>query len=211
LKTAVSFASGERSATVTAQKYAEQNLRDSEESYRIVAETASDAIIKIDENSRILFVNKAVERIFGYRVEEMIGQPLMMIMPEDMREKHLKGSTRYMKTGKRHLSWAGIEVPARHADGHLFPLEISFGEYNQRGRRYFIGIARDISERRAAEVKLRQSEANFRQLAEAVPQIVWVTEADGSLSYVNEQWREFSGLDARRNRKPAIDEGNFPS
>ncbi len=68
---------------VTERKLAEEAVRESEESYRIVAETASDAIIKIDVDSRILFVNSAVERIFGYTVEELIGESLTIIMPKE--------------------------------------------------------------------------------------------------------------------------------
>jgi PAS domain S-box-containing protein len=143
---------------ITRRKCAEQALRESEESYRIVAETASDAIIKIDEQSTILFVNHSVERIFGHTSEEMLGQPLTMIIPEDLRERHQIGLRRYLATGERHLSWAGIEIPALHADGHTFPLEISFGEYNQNGRRFFIGIARDITRRKQFQRALLERE-----------------------------------------------------
>lgn len=139
---------------ITRQKQAEQSTRESEESYRIVAETASDAIIKIDEDSRILFVNSAVSRIFGYAVEEMLGQSLTMIVPEELRERHRAGFRRYQETGERRLSWEGLEVPALHKKGHRFPLEISFGEYNEHGKRFFIGIARDIAERKQAENRL---------------------------------------------------------
>jgi len=139
---------------ITAQKKAEQATRESEESYRIVAETASDAIIKIDEDSRILFVNSSVERVFGYTVGEMLGQSLTMIVPENLRERHHAGFRRYLETGVRHLPWEGLEIPALHADGHTFPMEISFGEYHQHGSRFFIGIARDITERKRTENRL---------------------------------------------------------
>lgn len=137
----------------------EKHLRESEESYRIVAETASDVIIKINTQSRILFVNRAVERIFGFTVDEMLGQELTMIMPADMRDKHRAGFARYLNKGVRHLDWSGIEVPAQRKNGEVFPLEVSFGEYDQNGERFFIGIARDITERHHA---LRQSAEQTR-------------------------------------------------
>ncbi|MGI8786827.1 MAG: PAS domain S-box protein [Pyrinomonadaceae bacterium] len=148
----------------------EKHLRQSEESYRIVAETASDAIIKIDTESKILFVNTAVERIFGYAVEEILGESLTNLIPEDLREQHLTGFRRYLETGERQLSWAGIEIPALHKDGHIFPMEISFGEFNQNSERFFIGIARDISRRKRTEAEreqLLESEQKSRQIAEA--------------------------------------------
>ncbi|MDQ3062403.1 MAG: ATP-binding protein, partial [Acidobacteriota bacterium] len=129
-----------------------------EESYRIVAETASDVVIKIDEHSKILFVNHSVERVFGHRVEEMLGQSLAMIMPEGLRERHQAGLQHYLATGERHLSWAGIEISALHAKGHTFPLEISFGEYKEDGKRFFIAIARDITRRKQYERALLERE-----------------------------------------------------
>jgi len=173
----------------------ESNLRESEESYRIVAETASDAVIKIDENSKILFVNTAVERIFGFTVEEMLGQTLTMIMPEDMRERHLFGVRRYLETGVRNLSWESIEIPALHADGHIFPMEISFGEYNNGDKRFFIGIARDISERKQTEEKIRESEERFSKAFSASPLVLAISSLEtGELIEVNETFVNATGF-----------------
>ncbi len=137
---------------------AEEKFRESEARYRIVAETASDGLISIDENSTVLFANPATERIFGHKVEEVIGQKLTMLMPEYLRAVHEAGIAGYVETGKRHLNWEHIEVLGLHADGYEFPLELSFGESNQNGRRVFIGIARDITERKRAEQTLLERE-----------------------------------------------------
>src|SRR4028119_1394479 len=112
----------------------EEALLESEERYRIVAETASDAIISIDEQSTILFINRAATRIFGYEVEQMIGQPLTMLMPEYLRHLHTAGHRRYLETGKKHLNWEHIEVPALHKNGHELPLELSFGEFSKNNK-----------------------------------------------------------------------------
>ena len=72
-------------------------MPESEEHYRAVAEAATDAIITIDSDSTILVVNPATERICGYSVEEMIGQPLTMLMPEYLRHLHKAGITRYLE------------------------------------------------------------------------------------------------------------------
>lgn len=154
---------------ITARKHSEQALRESEERYRIVAETASDAIISIDEDSKILFVNRAAETIFGYKTAEMVGNSLVMLIPDYLRSRHHSGLSRYVETGQRHISWQNVEVPALHRDGREFPLEISFGEYNHGGTRIFIGIARDITDRKQAEAereRLLKVEQNLRQAAE---------------------------------------------
>lgn len=137
---------------------AEERFRESEARYRIVAETASDGLISIDADSKILFANPATERIFGHKVENVVGQKLTMLMPEYLRAVHEAGITRYIETGKRHLNWQHIEVAGLHADDYEFPLELSFGESNQNGKKVFIGIARDITERKSAEQALLERE-----------------------------------------------------
>jgi len=126
-------------------------LRESEEHYRAVAEAATDAIITIDSNSTILIVNPATERIFGYSSEEIIGQPLTMLMPEYLRHLHKAGITRYLETGHKHIQWSAAQSPGLHKTGKEIPLEISFAEFTRDGRHFFTGIARDISQRKRLE------------------------------------------------------------
>ncbi len=123
-------------------------LRASEEHYRAVAEAATDAIITIDSDSTILILNPAAERIFGYTIEEMAGQPLTMLMPEYLRHLHKAGIARYLETGRKHIHWAAVQLPGLHKSGVEIPLEVSFAEFTKEGRRFFTGIARDISERK---------------------------------------------------------------
>src|SRR6266436_3082139 len=86
-------------------------LRESEQHYRAVAEAAKDAIITIDSDSTILIVNPATERIFDYSTEEMMGQPLTMLMPAYLRHLHKVGITRYLKTGQKHIQWSAVQLP----------------------------------------------------------------------------------------------------
>jgi PAS domain S-box-containing protein len=134
-----------------------KSLRESENRFRTLAETASDAIITIDEESRIVLVNKAAERVFGYTRKEMTGAELTMVMPEYLRHLHQAGFTRYKQTGKRHIPWEAVELPGLHKDGREIPLELSFGEFVRNDKRFFTGIARDITERKRAEEALRRS------------------------------------------------------
>ncbi|HZN10132.1 MAG TPA: PAS domain S-box protein, partial [Blastocatellia bacterium] len=124
---------------------------------RTFAETASDAIITLDASGVIVFANPATEKVFGHPLAEMVGADLRILMPEYLRHLHQAGFARYQQTGRRHISWAAIELPGLHRDGREIPLEISFGEFSADGRRYFTGIARDITERKRAEEALRRS------------------------------------------------------
>jgi len=123
----------------------------SEESYRIVVETASDAVITVDESGLILFTNPATKRIFGYDSAELIGRPLTTLMPDFMRKLHEAGFKRYLATGQRHINWQGTEFIGMRKNGEEFPLEISFGEEIRNGHRSFTGFVRDISEKKRAE------------------------------------------------------------
>jgi PAS domain S-box-containing protein len=123
-------------------------FRESDEHYRAVAEAATDAIITIDSDSTILIVNPAAEKIFGYSSQEMIGQPLTMLMPEYLRHLHKAGVTRYVETGQKHIGWTAVQLPGLHKSSAQIPLELSFAEFTNNGRRFFTGIARDITERK---------------------------------------------------------------
>ena len=117
-------------------------LPESEEHYRAVAEAASDAIITFDSDCTILIANPATERIFRYSSEEMIGQPLTMLMPEYLCHLHKAGITRYLETGRKHIQWSAVQLPGLDKTGNEIPLEISFAEFTRDGRRFFTGIAR---------------------------------------------------------------------
>jgi PAS domain S-box-containing protein len=142
-----------------------QMIRESEMRYRTLTETASDAIITIDETSVIIYVNEAVEEMFGYKPAELVGKNLTELMPERLRPQHNAGISRYLKTNKKNLVWAAIELPGQHKSGAEIPLELSFGEFEKDGKRFFTGIARDITERKKAEAALRKSrEDRFAEL-----------------------------------------------
>ncbi|MBS1792341.1 MAG: PAS domain S-box protein [Acidobacteria bacterium] len=142
---------------ITERKTIEQALRESEARYRIVAESATDAILTIDSDSRILYVNSAGEQIFGYTKEEMEKQPLMMLMPENLREGHYLGTKRYIETREKQIPWKGIEVPARHKSGREIVIEVSFGEFKEEGKHIFTSIIRDITQRKRFAAELQQA------------------------------------------------------
>jgi PAS domain S-box-containing protein len=151
----------------------------------VIADTASDAIITIDEQSTILFINRAAQKIFGYTRAELIGQPMTILMPEYLRHLHRAGLERYLSIGERHISWDAVELPGLHKDGREIPLEISFGEFVEDGRRFFTGIARDITERKQAREALQRREEYFRSLIENATDIITVLDRDGTRRYIS--------------------------
>ncbi|MDQ6676327.1 MAG: PAS domain S-box protein [Acidobacteriota bacterium] len=136
---------------------AQKNLADREASHRALTETAADGIVTIDARSTILFANSAVGRIFGYTLHELLGSDLTMLMPEYLQQVHKTAFARYQLTGERHISWQAVQVPGRHKEGQEIPLEISFAEHEQDSKRVFIGIIRDVTERKRFDEKLQQT------------------------------------------------------
>jgi PAS domain S-box-containing protein len=137
------------------QKQQESARLYSEEKYRLLVETASDAIVSIDDKGTIVFANPAIATVFGYEPTEVMGKPLTLLMPEYMRKLHEGGFTRYLATGQRHINWQGTELTALRKNGEEFPVEISFGELTRDGHKTFTGFLRDISKRKQAEIALR--------------------------------------------------------
>jgi PAS domain S-box-containing protein len=156
------YAIGGAVTDITDRRREEFALRYSEENYRLVVETAPDAVISIDETGVILFANPATVRIFGYDPTELIGKPLTVLMPEFLRKLHEKGFSRYLATGQRHINWQGTELTALRKSGQEFPVEISFGELSRDGHKVFSGFIRDIGERKLAE---EMRAAHARQIA----------------------------------------------
>jgi PAS domain S-box-containing protein len=156
------YAIGGAVTDITDRKQEESALRYSEQNYRLVVETAPDAVISIEESGAILFANPATARIFGYDPTELIGKPLTILMPEFLRKLHENGFSRYLATGQRHINWQGSELTGLRKNGQEFPVEISFGELSRDGHNVFTGFIRDISERKQAE---EMRAAHARQIA----------------------------------------------
>src|SRR5690606_17597990 len=81
--------------------------REREEQYRALADVDPDGIVVLDDSSTILSINPAMQTIFGYTADELIGQSLTMLMPEPLRAPHRRGVERYLATGTRTMSWTG--------------------------------------------------------------------------------------------------------
>lgn len=151
----------------------------SEARYRLVTDSATDAIITIDETGTILFVNQSAEKIFGYRAEELIGEELVKLMPERIHRAHRTKMKRYM-TAKRNNPRQAVEILARHKDGHEFFIETSFGEHNSDGVKIFTAVVRDITERKIAEEALRKSE-EYRNLFKLANDAIIIFEPENEI------------------------------
>jgi two-component system sensor kinase FixL len=124
--------------------------------------TAVDGIMVIDERGIVQVYNRACERLFQYGAEEVVGQNVKLLMPEPYRGEHDSYLDSYRRTGKARIIGIGREVEGRRKDGSVFPMLLSVGAGSLKGKRIFVGIVHDITERRAAEARtqLLQDELN---------------------------------------------------
>jgi PAS domain S-box-containing protein len=163
---------------VTDQQITQKALRDSEAHYRVVAETASDAIMTIDESTKILFANPAAEKIFGYPVSELVGSSLTKLVPKYSGHLHNLGITGHVDASRGTTAWKAVSVPGLHKDGYDVPLEISFGQVFADGKRVFTAVVRDVTERQRAEVALQKQNEEYRILFESNPCPMYVCAED---------------------------------
>ena len=152
---------------VTQRTGAEQALAASERRFRAVSESAHDAIVTSDDAGRIVLWNKSAEMLFGYGKDEILGQPLVTIMPEAYRERHLAGVKRHQACGEDKVIGQTVELEGLHKSGRVFPLELSIACWYAGGQPHYTGILRDITDRKRAEQASHDKTA-FLQLNQAI-------------------------------------------
>lgn len=148
---------------------------DSEAYFRNLLESAPDAMIIIDENGKIAIVNAQAESMFGYRRIEILGQPIEILLPERIRDRHRSHRQEFFADPKLRPMGEGFDLVARRRDNSEFPVEISLSPVNTDGHRFVSSVIRDVTERKRMEDEIvavnqeaeRANKANSAFLAAA--------------------------------------------
>jgi diguanylate cyclase (GGDEF)-like protein/PAS domain S-box-containing protein len=157
------FASGENeqpavmvmARDVTRRQLATRAIVQREERLRKIMETMVDALVIIDGHGLIETFNSAAERIFGYDANSVVGQSVNILMPTAQAALHDGYLKQFQKTGQSSVIGIGREVEGRRADGSIVPLELALSELRIEEKQYYIGVLRDITERKQNEERLR--------------------------------------------------------
>lgn len=129
-----------------------QRTQELNDLYRFIADTAADAIVAIDEHNEIIYANPGLQRLLGYRPFDLMGKPLVTLIPEHLRAAHTQAFERYLQSHQKTINWNGIELEVLHQEGHSIPVEVAFGAMQARdGSVRFTGFLRDIRERKRQE------------------------------------------------------------
>ena len=136
------------SREIARRRESDELIHDEEARFRSVAETATSAIVTADDGGAIVFWNKAAEGVFGYRADEVLGKPVSLLIPENLRNAHSAGMNRYLATGETRMAGQTVELRGLRKDAVEFPLEVSLATWHLRGRSYSTAILQDITERK---------------------------------------------------------------
>ncbi len=184
---------GHQIGQTLARRVTTARLGESEHLKAAILASAPDGVITFDAHERIVEFNAAAEAIFGRAVADILGRNLSdVIFPADTQQAHQRAFHAALD-GDDTLLGRRVEVDAIRADGTRFPIELSITR-TARGRQpLFTAHLREITARRAEQAALRQSEARFRTIANAIPQLAWMTDETGSITWYNDRWYDYTG------------------
>lgn len=178
---------------ITERKQTEQKLRESEERFRSLVETTSDWIWEVDANSFYTYTSPKIKDILGYEPEEIIGKTPFDLMPSNEAERVSKIFQAVIESQK---SFTRIENTNLHKNGRLIVLETSgVPIFKENGDLLgYRGIDRDITERKKAEQKLKESEEMYRNLFNSTPYAIWLVDLRGKILDCNETMNNFMSV-----------------
>ena len=168
---------------ITDRKHAEEMVRESEEWFRAVVETAHDAIVVIDDKGLVRVFNAAAGAMFGRDIEGTLGNSVECIIPSEYSEQYRESSRGYFAAGKPDdFIGKTTELMALRSDGAQFPIELSLSAIHWAGKQGALAIIRDATERKHMEERLRLLASAAEQSSEGIA----VTDLEGNLQFVND-------------------------
>jgi len=179
---------------ITDQKRIDEALRDSEEKFRAITDSATDAIILTDDEGKICYWNPAAQKIFGYTKGEAIGKEAHEILaPRVFHKEYLERFKKFKETGKDPGFEKTCESTGIRKDGKEFPIELSRSTVRIKGRSYLLGIVRDATERKQMEEALKKSEERFRSIVENSHDGIAFIDDNFNVLYVNNELSRIAG------------------
>ncbi len=169
-------------------------MRESDAKFRALLEAAPDAMVIVDQHGVIVLVNALTKRMFGYSIEELIGQHVEILMPLQMREGHANHRLAYSGESQPREMSGGLELLGLRKDGTQFPIEVSLSPLETAQGVLVSSAIRDVTVRKQVEDQLRKSDAQLRFIMDSMPQKIGTTKPNGDVDYFNPQVTEFSGL-----------------
>ena len=186
-----------RRAVALAAAETERRKRETEraaEQFRLLVESAPSGLLLVDQAGRITLVNQVVERLFGYDRAELMGQPVEALVPEPVRSGHAAEREQFMRDPSARRMGEGRDLHGRRKDGSVFPVEIGLNPIHTPEGLRVLAFVVDITERKQAELSLRQREEQYRRLVEVSPVAILINRGE-SVVFINDQGVKLFGAD----------------
>jgi PAS domain S-box-containing protein len=175
--------------------------------FRQVIEAAPTGMLMVGQDGRMVLANAGIARLFGYAREEVLGQPVELLLPERFRKQHPAYRDSFFASPSIRSMGAGRQIFGRHKDGSELPIEIGLSPVQTDAGFFILASIIDVSERWQAESALRESEGRFRRMADTAPVMVWMSGPDKLCTYFNQHWLEFTGRPLERELGNGWSEG----
>ncbi len=161
---------------------------------RAITQSTNDAIVSTDSQGTIVGWNMGAERMFGYSEEEIVGQPVTRLLPEQFREQHPVSMRQVVNGGEPHVIGKTVELVGLRKGGDEFPLELSLAKWQTADGVFFTAIIRDIAERKLSEESVRKNLARFNTIFNQAPLgIALIDSVTGHIYEVNPRFAEIAG------------------
>ncbi|MCX5886340.1 MAG: PAS domain S-box protein [Proteobacteria bacterium] len=179
---------------ITERKQTEEALRENEEHFRLLAESASDAIITVDSTGRIIFWNKGAEDVFGYTADEALGMLFTIVVPERLRERHQKHIENFISRGRSAILEKAIEGIGVRKDGRELFFETSNSLWKTKEGVFLTAIIHDITDRKQAENELKGTKKFLENIFETTQDGIMISDSLGYIVRINRALEEMLGF-----------------
>lgn len=192
---------------ITELKHAEEALGKSEEMLRGIFEYAPDTMVIVNSNGHIERVNVQVERMFGYKREELLGKPVEVLIPERFRQQHIKHRVGYVSDPHLRPMGVGFVLYGRRKDGSEFPVEIMLSPVTDESYNLVIAVIRDITRRQRNEEALRENAEYMKILSRRLIEVQEVERRGIALELHDEIGQILTGLKLTLEMSVRLPEG----
>ena len=130
--------------------------------YGMLFSAAAEGLVVVDGKGLICLVNPRIGELFGYELKELLGRPIEVLIPSNIRDRHVKQRSAYQKDPHQRPMGQGLDLQGERKDGSTFPLEVSLNHFQVGDQRFVMGLVSDVTRRRSVELELQRTKPTWR-------------------------------------------------